>query len=146
MTRLDLPAGPGIRVDTGVSEGDTIPADFDSMIAKIIAYGRDRDERWAACAGRWRTPLWSSPAAPRRQSFVLDLLDQPEVIDASADTGWIDRVRGEVAWSRTGTPPWRWPPPRSRRTRRTRPPSGSGCCPRPADARRCSTAAAGRWT
>ena len=28
-------------------------------------------------------------------SFVLDLLEQPEVIDASADTGWIDRVRGE---------------------------------------------------
>jgi acetyl/propionyl-CoA carboxylase alpha subunit len=44
ITRLELPAGPGIRVDTGVSEGDTIPADFDSMIAKIIVYGRDRDE------------------------------------------------------------------------------------------------------
>jgi acetyl/propionyl-CoA carboxylase alpha subunit len=43
-TRPELPAGPGIRVDTGVSEGDTIPADFDSMIAKIIVYGRDRDE------------------------------------------------------------------------------------------------------
>jgi len=41
---LELPSGPGIRVDTGVSEGDSIPADFDSMIAKIIAYGRDRNE------------------------------------------------------------------------------------------------------
>lgn len=29
------------------------------------------------------------------KSFVLDLLDRPEVIDASADTGWIDRVRAE---------------------------------------------------
>ena len=38
---LRLPLGPGIRVDTGVAEGDVIPADFDSMIAKIIAYGRD---------------------------------------------------------------------------------------------------------
>src|SRR3954452_1006283 len=44
IARLALPAGPGVRVDTGVSEGDTIPADFDSMIAKIIAYGRDRNE------------------------------------------------------------------------------------------------------
>ncbi len=44
IARLALPAGPGIRVDTGVSEGDIIPADFDSMIAKIIAYGRDRRE------------------------------------------------------------------------------------------------------
>ncbi|HSV41350.1 MAG TPA: biotin carboxylase N-terminal domain-containing protein, partial [Nocardioidaceae bacterium] len=41
---LELPSGPGIRVDTGLGEGDTIPADFDSMIAKIIASGRDRDE------------------------------------------------------------------------------------------------------
>ena len=31
------------------------------------------------------------------KSFVLDLLDQPEVIDGSADTGWIDRVRAAAA-------------------------------------------------
>ncbi|WBB80490.1 ATP-grasp domain-containing protein [Micromonospora sp. WMMD882] len=91
---LDLPAGPGIRVDTGVSEGDTIPADFDSMIAKIIAYGRDRDE----ALGRLRRAMAETTViiegGATNKSFVLDLLDQPEVIDASADTGWIDRVRG----------------------------------------------------
>ena len=39
------------------------------------------------------------------KSFVLDLLDQPEVIDASADTGWIDRVRGRgQAGLAAGTP------------------------------------------
>ncbi|MFR9778983.1 carboxyl transferase domain-containing protein [Micromonospora sp. MS34] len=95
ITRLDLPAGPGIRVDTGVSEGDTIPADFDSMIAKIIAYGRDRDE----ALGRLRRAMANTTVVieggATNKSFVLDLLDQPEVIDASADTGWIDRVRGE---------------------------------------------------
>ncbi|WP_084434291.1 ATP-binding protein [Kibdelosporangium aridum] len=95
IARLDLPAGPGIRVDTGVSEGDTIPADFDSMIAKIIAYGRDRDE----ALGRLRRAMTETTViiegGATNKSFVLDLLDQPEVIDASADTGWIDRVRGE---------------------------------------------------
>ena len=95
IARLDLPAGPGIRVDTGVSEGDTIPADFDSMIAKIIAYGRDRDE----ALGRLRRAMAETTViiegGATNKSFVLDLLDQPEVIDASADTGWIDRVRGE---------------------------------------------------
>ncbi|MGC4892392.1 carboxyl transferase domain-containing protein [Micromonospora sp. DT31] len=95
ITRLDLPAGPGIRVDTGVSEGDTIPADFDSMIAKIIAYGRDRDE----ALGRLRRAMANTTVViaggATNKGFVLDLLDQPEVIDASADTGWIDRVRGE---------------------------------------------------
>ncbi|MFF0154549.1 carboxyl transferase domain-containing protein [Micromonospora sp. NPDC005203] len=95
IARLDLPSGPGIRVDTGVSEGDTIPADFDSMIAKIIAYGRDRDE----ALGRLRRAMARTTViiegGATNKSFVLDLLDQPEVIDASADTGWIDRVRGE---------------------------------------------------
>jgi len=95
ITRLALPAGPGIRVDTGVSEGDTIPADFDSMIAKIIAYGRDRDQ----ALGRLRRAMAETTViiegGATNKSFVLDLLDQPEVIDASADTGWIDRVRAE---------------------------------------------------
>jgi len=95
IARLALPAGPGIRVDTGVSEGDTIPADFDSMIAKIIAYGHDRDQ----ALGRLRRAMAETTVVieggATNKSFVLDLLDQPEVIDASADTGWIDRVRGE---------------------------------------------------
>ncbi|MFT4087282.1 MAG: carboxyl transferase domain-containing protein [Gordonia sp. (in: high G+C Gram-positive bacteria)] len=95
IARLDLPTGPGIRVDTGVSEGDTIPADFDSMIAKIIAYGRDRDE----ALGRLRRAMAQTgviiEGGATNKSFVLDLLAQPEVIDGSADTGWIDRVRGE---------------------------------------------------
>jgi acetyl/propionyl-CoA carboxylase alpha subunit/acetyl-CoA carboxylase carboxyltransferase component len=95
IARLDLPAGPGIRVDTGVSEGDTIPGDFDSMIAKVIAYGKDRAE----ALGRLRRAMSETTViisgGTTNKSFVLDLLDQPEVIDGSADTGWIDRVRGE---------------------------------------------------
>ncbi|HEU4330719.1 MAG TPA: carboxyl transferase domain-containing protein [Lapillicoccus sp.] len=95
IAKLALPAGPGIRVDTGVGEGDTIPADFDSMIAKIIAYGRDRDE----ALGRLRRAVAETTVVieggATNKSFILDLLDQPEVIDGSADTGWIDRVRGE---------------------------------------------------
>ncbi|GAB2810009.1 biotin carboxylase N-terminal domain-containing protein [Actinoallomurus bryophytorum] len=95
IARLVLPAGPGIRVDTGVSEGDSIPADFDSMIAKIIAYGSDRQQ----ALGRLRRAMAETTViiegGATNKSFVLDLLDQPEVIDASADTGWIDRVRAE---------------------------------------------------
>ncbi|MGH3629697.1 MAG: acetyl/propionyl/methylcrotonyl-CoA carboxylase subunit alpha, partial [Sciscionella sp.] len=95
IARLVLPAGPGIRVDTGVSEGDTIPADFDSMIAKIIAFGRNRDE----ALGRLRRAMTETiviiSGGATNKSFVLDLLDQPEVIDASVDTGWIDRVRAQ---------------------------------------------------
>ncbi len=95
IVRLDLPAGPGIRVDTGVVEGSEIPADFDSMIAKIIAYGSDRDE----ALGRLRRAMAETTViiegGATNKSFVLDLLDRPEVIDATADTGWIDRVRAQ---------------------------------------------------
>ena len=95
IARLVLPAGPGVRVDTGVGEGDLIPADFDSMIAKIIAYGPDR----GSALGRLRRALAETTVVieggAANKSFLLDLLDQPEVIDASADTGWIDRVRAE---------------------------------------------------
>jgi acetyl/propionyl-CoA carboxylase alpha subunit/acetyl-CoA carboxylase carboxyltransferase component len=95
IARLRLPSGPGVRVDTGVSEGDSIPADFDSMIAKVIGYGRTREE----ALGRLRRAVADTTVVleggTTNKSFVLDLLDQPEVIDGSADTGWIDRVRGE---------------------------------------------------
>ena len=81
ISRLDLPTGPGIRVDTGVSEGDTIPADFDSMIAKIIAYGSDRDQ----ALGRLHRAMAQTgviiEGGATNKSFVLDLLNQPEVID-----------------------------------------------------------------
>ena len=95
IERLLLPAGPGIRVDTGVSEGDTIPADFDSMIAKIIAYGSDRGQALARLRRAMSETTVIIDGGVTNKSFVLDLLDQPEVIDASADTGWIDRVRAE---------------------------------------------------
>ncbi|MGI8665057.1 MAG: carboxyl transferase domain-containing protein [Jatrophihabitans sp.] len=92
---LDLPAGPGIRVDTGFSSGDLIPADFDSMIAKIIAYGRTRDEALARLRRALAETTVVIEGGVTNKSFLLELLDQPELIDASADTGWIDRVRAE---------------------------------------------------
>ncbi len=93
IERLVLPSGPGIRVDTGVSEGDVIPSDFDSMIAKIIAHGRTREEALARLRRAVAETTVIIEGGATNKSFLLDLLDQPAVIDASADTGWIDRVR-----------------------------------------------------
>jgi len=65
------------------------------MIAKIIAYGQDRDE----ALGRLRRALAETTVVieggATNKGFVLDLLAAPEVIDGSADTGWIDRARAE---------------------------------------------------
>ena len=60
-----------------MSEGDTIPADFDSMNAKIIAYGSDRGQALARLrrATGETTVIIEGGATNKR--FVLDLLDQP---------------------------------------------------------------------
>ncbi|MBB5958192.1 acetyl/propionyl-CoA carboxylase alpha subunit/acetyl-CoA carboxylase carboxyltransferase component [Saccharothrix tamanrassetensis] len=95
IERLALPAGPGIRVDTGVSEGDSIPPDYDSMIAKIIAHGRDRAEALARLRRALAETTVIIEGGATNKSFVLDLLDEPAVVRATADTGWIDRVRAQ---------------------------------------------------
>ena len=44
ITRLLLPGGPGIRVDTAAYQGAVIPPYYDSLVAKVIATGKNRDE------------------------------------------------------------------------------------------------------
>jgi len=44
ITGFILPGGPGIRVDTHCYQGYAVPPNYDSLIAKVIAWGRDRDE------------------------------------------------------------------------------------------------------
>lgn len=97
IEKLSFGTGPGIRIDTGVAAGDEIPADFDSMIAKIIAHGRTRDEALA----RLRRALTDTTVVIRggatNKSFLIDLLAQPEVVGGArwADTSWIDSARAE---------------------------------------------------
>ena len=68
------------------------------MIAKIIAYGRTREEALARLRRAMTETTVVIEGGACNKSFVLDLLAQPEVVDGTggwADTGWIDRVRGE---------------------------------------------------
>ncbi len=87
IEHLDLPSGPGIRVDTGVAEGDTIPPDFDSMIAKVIAYGRTRDEALARLRRAMSSTTVVIEGGACNKSFVLDLLAQPEVVSGNPRLG-----------------------------------------------------------
>ena len=89
---LDLPSGPGIRADTGLAVGDTIPPEYDSAVARIIAFGRDRSEALARlrCALRETTVVLRGGTTTK--SFLLELLGRPEVVSGAADTGWLDLV------------------------------------------------------
>jgi len=88
---FDLPTGPGIRIDTGVAEGDVISPLYDSMIAKVLAWGQDRDEARARLARALTDMAVVVRGGFTNKSFLLDLLATPEVITGNLDTGWLDR-------------------------------------------------------
>ena len=92
VSALRLPTGTGIRVDTGVTEGDKIAPEFDSMIAKIIAWGRNRRE----ALGRLHRGLAQSivvvDGGTTNKAFLLALTARPEVAEGNYDNQWLDRL------------------------------------------------------
>jgi acetyl/propionyl-CoA carboxylase alpha subunit/acetyl-CoA carboxylase carboxyltransferase component len=92
VSALRLPAGPGIRIDTGVAAGDNVAPEFDSMIAKIIACGRDRAE----ALGRLKRALAQSlvviEGGTTNKAFLLSLAGHPDVRAGEYDNRWLDRL------------------------------------------------------
>jgi acetyl-CoA carboxylase biotin carboxylase subunit len=77
ITGLALPGGPGVRVDTAAFAGYHVPPFYDSLVAKLICWGRDRDEAIA----RTRRALGELvvEGISTTTSFHLELLDDPSV-------------------------------------------------------------------
>ena len=95
---LDLASGPGVRVDRGIAAGDVIPPDFDSMVAKVIAYGRTRDEAIARLSRALRESTVIIEDGTTNRAFLLAILDRPEFKAGEVDIAWLDRmgVSGEM--------------------------------------------------
>ncbi len=95
IERFRLISGPGIRVETGVGQGDTIPPDFDSMLAKVIGFGATRRE----ALSRLRRALAESVIVVRggstNKAFLLDLLGRDEVQSGEVTVGWLDRMTAD---------------------------------------------------
>ena len=95
ISLLRLPTGPGIRVDTGFAEGDTVPSDFDSMLAKIIAYGSSREQAIARLRRAVADTMVVIDEGTTNQGFLLELLGRPELRAGEVDTGWLDRLHAQ---------------------------------------------------
>ncbi len=69
-----IATGPGIRIDTGVAVGDTVPPEFDSMMAKIIAFGQSREEALSRLQRVLRESVVVIKGGATNKAFLLELL------------------------------------------------------------------------
>ncbi|MBA8823884.1 acetyl-CoA carboxylase biotin carboxylase subunit [Saccharopolyspora lacisalsi] len=88
LSRLDLPGGPGVRVDTGFVAGDRISPFYDSMIAKLICFGPDRDV--ALARARQALSELHVDGVPSTVATHRRLLDEPELRTGAVHTRWLE--------------------------------------------------------
>jgi acetyl/propionyl-CoA carboxylase alpha subunit len=90
LARFRPPLGPGVRVDTFVEEGDTIPPNYDSLIAKVIV----RDDTRAAAIDRARRVLaeFEIAGVPTTRDVALDILDSPEFRSGEYSTSFLEEA------------------------------------------------------
>jgi acetyl-CoA carboxylase biotin carboxylase subunit len=90
ITLLLLPSGPGIRRDSGMYEGWTVPMDYDPLLAKLIGYGTDRDQ----AIGRLTRALneYFVGGIKTNISLFRRILSDPDFRAAKMDTGFLDRL------------------------------------------------------
>jgi acetyl-CoA carboxylase biotin carboxylase subunit len=91
VTVWEEPSGEGVRVDAGYRAGTTVTPHYDSLMAKLVVHGADREEALdrarAAVAGfRIEGPKCNLP-------FFAELLDHPEFVSGDYDTGLVARMR-----------------------------------------------------
>jgi acetyl-CoA carboxylase biotin carboxylase subunit len=90
ITLLLLPSGPGIRRDSGMYEGWTVPMDYDPLLAKLIGYGTDRTQ----AIGRLRRALneYFVGGIKTNLSLFRRILSNTDFEVGKIDTGFLDRL------------------------------------------------------
>ena len=88
IINFHTPGGPGIRVDSGCYSGITIPPYYDSMIAKLIVFGEDRD----SCLARLERALGEFVVEGIKTTipFYLDIIKEEEFLNGTYDIHWVE--------------------------------------------------------
>jgi pyruvate carboxylase subunit A len=89
IIRYAEPSGPGIRVDSGVYQGFTIPPFYDSMVAKLIVWAEDRPR----AIDRTKRALWEFQIGGVRNNipFHQVVMNHKQWIEGKYDTSYIPR-------------------------------------------------------
>ena len=90
IKHMHLPAGNGVRVDTGLYTGYRIPSEYDSMIAKVIVHAPDRE----AALQKMRSALDEMVimGIETNIDFQYQILKHPTFCEGKADTGFIEQL------------------------------------------------------
>ena len=90
VTELQLPGGPGVRVDTHLFVGYEVPPFYDSLLAKVIVWGTDRPQALA----RARRALGECHIGGIKTNlaFHRGIVDNAAFVDAEVSTNLLDRV------------------------------------------------------
>jgi acetyl-CoA carboxylase biotin carboxylase subunit len=90
ITRLISPSGPGIRRDSGMYEGWTVPLDYDPLLAKLVGYGETRDQ----AIHRLLRALYEYFVGGIKTNISLfrRILKDPDFQAGNIDTGFLDRL------------------------------------------------------
>ncbi|HPA63959.1 MAG TPA: acetyl-CoA carboxylase biotin carboxylase subunit, partial [Spirochaetota bacterium] len=90
ITSLHLPGGYGVRLDTAVYQGYTIPPTYDSMIAKLIVHGKTRTEAIA----RMKRALgeFVIEGIDSNIDFQMELMDDKNFVEGNFDTQYINKL------------------------------------------------------
>ncbi len=91
ITGLNLPGGNGIRIDTAIYEGYTIPANYDSMIAKLIVFGVSRNEAIAKMKRALEELVIEGVDTNR--DFLFEIIRNPNFIRGDFDTSFISKLQ-----------------------------------------------------
>ena len=89
VSKIVFPGGPGIRVDTHLYAGATIPPYYDSMIAKVVAFGGTRDVAIARMERALRETLVEGVSTTR--DLCLEILATPEFREGRYDIEFLPR-------------------------------------------------------
>lgn len=95
VARLRSPAGPGIRFDSGIYEGTEIPAEFDSMVAKIIASGKNREEAFARLRRALTELRIRIEGGTTNRAFLLQLIGNPRIREGGVHTRFVEEFLEE---------------------------------------------------
>jgi acetyl-CoA carboxylase biotin carboxylase subunit len=89
VSRVTVPVGPGLRVDTHLQAGADVPPFYDSLLAKLIASGRDRDQ----ALERLRSALarFTVEGVATTVPMHLAVVQEPDFIVGGVDTTWFPR-------------------------------------------------------